>query len=511
MQIPRAIPLEDDSSGVDTLFGLRKTDEGKINGENFVEAEFSCFSCVSENAERWDLNARGRLRITYEASSSRHLPRRDNTPVLLNTLNVNTFYEALKSIGFEYTGLFRRLSTIERRMNRAKSTAFEYPEDNEMPAMIHPAVLDAAFQSVFAALQYPEDGSMKAPFVPTQIDCIRIATKTRCLTERTLTIESFITENKGSQIVADVELYNAETGELNVQVEGIACTSLDGPRASNDNEIYAQTVWKADVSTSIVKLPVDHAALSTKLELIDLCERLAYMYLRQLNASVSREEIPGFAWNHQRIFEWIDRLFPIIQSGQHATVPEIWSFDDPTWLLEQASRFSGEVDIQLIKAVGNNLLAAVRGETTILEHMTANDMFDRYNEFGLGMRDGKKVLSKTVAQIAHRFPSMKILEIGAGSGSTTKSILQEIDHGFKSYTFTDDCDDFSKAQHALQPWMSKIKFQKLNVEGIIKDQGFEENSYDLVIAANALATSKNLHNSLANIRKLLKPGDICFS
>ena len=509
VDISRAIPLEDDSSGADTLFSLRKTHEGSTNREAFIEAEFSCYSCIGEHAENWDLNACGRLRVNLGESTNWQLPTRDDTPVLLNPLNVDTFYQALKHIGFDYTGLFRRLNTIERRMNQATSTAIEYPEDQEMPAMIHPALLDAAFQTLFAALHYPEDGSMTAPYVPTHIKSIRIMTETQSSENHQVTIDSFITESEGSQIAGDLEIYNTKTGQPKIQVEDLACTSLDRPRAANDKEIYAQTVWKADVSAGIPDLAVKHKDLSAELSLVDICERLSYMYLRQLNAAVSREQVGSLAYNHQRIFEWIDYLFPIIQSGQHPTVRETWSSDDFDWLMEQASKYPNEIDIQLINAVGTNLIAVVKEGASMLEHMTANDMLDRYYQFGLGMRDARNILNKSVSQIAHRYPRMNILEIGAGAGNgnLAKLTLQELGHAFKSYTLTSDSViSPSKAEEVLKSWATRIKFQALDIEGDLLAQGYVEHSYDLVIAANALHATKNPQDAVANVRKLLKPG-----
>ena len=507
VEISRAIPLEDDASGVDTLLGLRKTNEGTLSGDNFIEAEFSCFSCVGEQAENWDINARGRLRVILGESKTSKLPKRDDMPILLNPLSTDTFYEALKVIGFDYQGLFRRLDTIERRMNRATSTAIEYPEDKYMSAMIHPALLDAAFQSLFAALHYPEDGTMNAPLVPTHIKCIRFPTGKQSPEKTQVSIESFITINEGSQIIGDIDMYDAETGEPKIQVEGLACTSLDRPRAANDNELYAQTVLKADVSAGIPNLIMNTKDLDAELDLVDLCERLSYMYLRQISAAVSHEEIRNFASSHQRIFEWIDHLFPIIQSGQHPTIREEWSSDDPAWLLEQASKHPANVDIQLINTVGKNLLAAVKGETTILEHLNADNMLDNYKEIGLGMRAANATLAKAVGQITHRYPRMRILEVGASKGSATKSILEEIGHAFKAYTFTNiSTESFSTAESVLKTWAKRIKFQGLDIEGDLLAQGYEEQSYDLIIAANALDATQNLRHTVTNFRKLLKPG-----
>jgi ubiquinone/menaquinone biosynthesis C-methylase UbiE len=51
-----------------------------------------------------------------------------------------------------------------------------------------------------------------------------------------------------------------------------------------------------------------------------------------------------------------------------------------------------------------------------------------------------------------------------------------------------------------------IEFKKLNIEEDPSEQGFESNSYDLVIASQVLHATKNINRTLANVRKLLRRG-----
>ena len=507
VEISRAIPLEDDASGVDTLFTLRKTYEGTMHEEKIVEATFSCFSCVQEQAEGWDLNARGSIRLTFGETASQTLSKRDSIPVLLNPLNVTTFYDFLKEIGFDYTGLFRRLDTIDRRMNRATSIAVEYPEDKEMSAMVHPALLDAAFQSVFAALQYPGDGSMAAPYVPTNINCVRIVAGNKPSLERQIAIESFIVRNEGSEIVGDIEMYDAETSEATIHVEGLRCTSLDRPRFSNDIELYSQNVWKTDISSKAPDLESDHKTLLPDLDLVQLCERLSLMYLRQIHAAMSGQNISSYGLNQQRIFEWADRLLPVVQSGQHPTIAESWSSEDSRRLMEEVAEHSEVVDLHVIQIIGKSLLASVNEKTDKVDHGLSEALVQSYFDRGLGMNHANSVLGETVNQIAHRYPGMRILEIGAGNAVTTRSVLTELENAFKSYTVTQKGADPSTGMHgSLKSWGNRVKFQALDLEGDISAQGYEGIAYDLVIAANALYAASSQTDVIKNARKLLKPG-----
>lgn len=46
-------------------------------------------------------------------------------------------------------------------------------------------------------------------------------------------------------------------------------------------------------------------------------------------------------------------------------------------------------------------------------------------------------LGKLVKQISHRHHNMRILEIGAGTGSSTAATLECLNDGFATYTYTD--------------------------------------------------------------------------
>ena len=71
--------------------------------------------------------------------------------------------------------------------------------------------------------------------------------------------------------------------------------------------------------------------------------------------------------------------------------------------------------MKLACAVDDNLPTVIRDEIMILEHLTNNDLLDRFYEMGLGFKELSAFLGKIVKQVIHRHPRMKILEIGKDS------------------------------------------------------------------------------------------------
>lgn len=63
-------------------------------------------------------------------------------------------------------------------------------------------------------------------------------------------------------------------------------------------------------------------------------------------------------------------------------------------------------------AVGENIIAVVRGEMTMLEPMIEDNMLNDFYVLGFGMSEYLQRLSATARQIGHRYPNMNVLEIG---------------------------------------------------------------------------------------------------
>ncbi|KAL8727064.1 MAG: hypothetical protein Q9166_006307 [cf. Caloplaca sp. 2 TL-2023] len=113
----------------------------------------------------------------------------------------------------------------------------------------------------------------------------------------------------------------------------------------------------------------------------------------------------------------------------------------------------------------------------------------------------------------HKYPHMKILEVGAGTGAATLPILRTLGGTsgrtphFSSYCFTDVSNaSFEKAQELLQPWQGRLDFKTLDLKEDLIEQGFEAESFDVIVVTNVLHTSEVMNIVPANCFKLLKRG-----
>lgn len=104
-----------------------------------------------------------------------------------------------------------------------------------------------------------------------------------------------------------------------------------------------------------------------------------------------------------------------------------------------------------------------------------------------------------------------IAEIGAGTGATSDFILKEINSCANQieYNYTDISKVFVKK--AAKKYRNDYPFVKcvpLDIEKDFNDQNFNENSIDIIIAANVLHATADINLTLKNCQKLLKKNGI---
>jgi len=105
--------------------------------------------------------------------------------------------------------------------------------------------------------------------------------------------------------------------------------------------------------------------------------------------------------------------------------------------------------------------------------------------------------------------SIRILELGAGTGGTTMHILPKLDRYRTEYVFTDISDYFLRnAAKTFEEYDDMLRFKLLNVEEDLESQGFAEAQFDIVVASNIIHATADLGVTLRNVRKLLANGGV---
>ena len=123
-----------------------------------------------------------------------------------------------------------------------------------------------------------------------------------------------------------------------------------------------------------------------------------------------------------------------------------------------------------------------------------------------------RVLGQTVAELVgeavRRLPpgrSLRVLEIGAGTGGTTSFVVPNLPADRVTYTFTDVSAFFVSAARKAYASYGFMEYAVLDIARTPVEQGLQPHAYDVVIAANVLHATPDLQCTLTHAKSLLAP------
>ncbi|KAL3474076.1 lovastatin nonaketide synthase [Aspergillus californicus] len=500
--IHRAISFDDETTGAEVVLTLSDI-ERSHKGSETLTANWAVHSPTNKETDKLGLVGSGSVSLLLGTPDANLFPpRADSLPNMVG-VDVDEFYGALSELGYGYTGAFRSISNLQRKMDHS-SGSFAPPTCD---TIIHPAFLDMAFQALFAAVSYPGDGGLWSLHVPTIIRAVRLNPYHCQGTELTgeMSFDATLAKTSETGATGDVTIYT-DRGEGFLQVESVSSVPFTKATKADDRNIFSEEIWGlADPDGSAVV--TEKHATPEEMERAAACERAAYFYLRRVREEISSVEERNAALHHQRLLQWAGHLVSEVASGKRRHCKAKWANDTEEDILRIFEQYPNDIDLKLIKSVGQAYPSVVRGESNPLEHLTKDNMLNELYAEGLGFPVANTWTARLIKQISHRHPHMNIVEIGAGTGGATKIILDHLGSTFKTYTYTDiSTAFFEKAQQRFQDFSHKMVFKPFDMEKEPKNQGYEPHSYDLVVASNVIHATKDMGEALRHVRSLLKPG-----
>ncbi|KVC59401.1 hypothetical protein WI72_13635 [Burkholderia ubonensis] len=170
-------------------------------------------------------------------------------------------------------------------------------------------------------------------------------------------------------------------------------------------------------------------------------------------------------------------------------------------------QFRGETEF--LRRCADALPDVLRGRRNPLEVLFGGSAFDGseavYVESPIA-----RVLNGQLAQWAARLAAhrpLRIVEIGAGTGGTSRTVLDAL-RGLpvQTYCYTDVSPLFLERARPRFGDAGYVDYRLLDIERPIADQGFAAGAFDLVIAANVLHATRSIADTLRHVRDLLAPG-----
>ena len=172
----------------------------------------------------------------------------------------------------------------------------------------------------------------------------------------------------------------------------------------------------------------------------------------------------------------------------------------------------GLTEIGLFRRSGCALAEVLRGQMdplTLLFSSGEPTAADLYLKAPVA-RAANRLLGDAVQALVKALPEgrrLRVLEIGAGTGSATASVLPELPDGQFDYTYTDiSAGFFAEAEARFGDGGGCIEYRPLDIEKDPVVQGFDFHGYDLLIASNVLHATRFLGETLGHCLELMAQG-----
>jgi acyl transferase domain-containing protein len=495
VSIYAALPLADDELGIETVLSMEKV---VLTNTNATSAwyKFSITSTVP-NSDVWIEHCAGTISAQSEVTAiDSHQRLRDDSR--FRGLSMKRWYERFETIGLEYGSHFQGLSNLRayHRVNIAAANVDLCPtqgsvKGDESRYLIHPAALDTCLQIALIAAHAGQAEYAQNAFIPVAIEEMSVWVP-QSSEETALGVATGNMTGQRS-LYARTQLY-CPSGAPLLDIQELKCTLYDGAapdRLSFIREPYWRTVVRVDVDS----LTNDHAQVlsppltvpQSKLDSIDNLVAGALSKTKSVNGFDNQAE------NHDAFLTWVQSI-----TYSEAIAPAT------------AEQLQDTPEIKCINLLSGSLKSILNGERTSLEVLMQDQALHELETSGCLVEGGLRQLRFLVDLLAHKNPRMNILELDAGLGGATKSVLDALQSNsafkrFNRFTITDSRQIFVADAELRFEGHHGLSFARLNIQDDFQTQGLEAHSFDLIIAASTIGQGDYTKDTLRKIHSLLKP------
>lgn len=401
------------------------------------------------------------------------------------------FYDRLQSQGLKYGPRFQLLKEISADVGSraAVATVRHDVSEYDAPYAVHPTTIDCCLQLGVVA------------------NCQGIARKLIGLV-LPVAVENISVHPGGPDLALEAAVDpTARTAVARAVAKGSNRTVLEIkngrflPFNTGDSDaevLHASRVeWLPDIDCHdqrglIQRTETNRDALVAGERLVAACILMLFKIIRSLDVSPSGH-LAKYA-------VWVERERDLIARGQrNDLVPE-----SREWTLMDEEALQGVLDTLLkdVHAFGD---PAASNVAALIRRLAIRERIEpilrgNSNPLELLLEDGGlrslydlanqgATFDPFIYLCAHTNPTLRVLEIGAGTGSASEAVLRSLtsEEGtrmYSQYVFTDLSPGFfSLVQDRLRPW-GAVDYRVLDIEKDPGEQGFELGYFDLIVASN---------------------------
>ncbi|KAL9045613.1 MAG: hypothetical protein Q9214_001371 [Letrouitia sp. 1 TL-2023] len=538
----RSLTIPQSSAGIEVQLSLNllKDTSNAVN----IWSEFRL--CAYENSQ-WHECCRGLIRVEYQDNLSEVDSKKESleelnacrrleksmTEACQQPLNPGSLYQTLINSGFGFGPSFQPITKGAFGTNneaKADVKLFQWPASQyPQPHVVHPTSLDGMLHLAIAS--YAKGGQRAVPtMIPTLLRNIWISKKGLSYPENPyaktctwMTAE----DNRGKEFDASV-LDPAESMVL-AQIRGLRLTMI-ADAAVNDEDPYQnrQICYHVDYKPDPEML--DSSQISEYCgevrddqndEAVDRNRDLAFLVLSFLQRAIntlSQNSADQLSPTLASYVSWAKSQLDKLQRNELPYNTSDWSekIQDRSHVESLCTQLeTANNEARILVSIGRKLPSILSGEVDAHEFLIQSGLLQDFKYASASSGPCHLQLDRYLDLLGQKNPELKILEIGADLDEMTENVLRAIskpledgsgaNFRYSSYDFTVTSESsLERAQQRFHNYQH-MNYGKLDIEQDPVEQGFEEGTYDLVVAADCLTNYRDLELALRNMRKLLSP------
>ncbi len=565
MQLQNALVFAETNSANGTDDEGRKVQVVLDDSEQASSRDFQIYSQGGD--EDWTLHVEGRVSPGAPLPEAGERIDLDELKARLSPVDLPAYYRAKSDTGIDLGPSFRTLSGVWSGPGEALGEVVlpEAVGPNELD--VHPLVLDGCFQIVGAArnMSGAPDESTYLPFgwdrfwlarrLPDRVFChVRMSEASRQAASESAEPPEVLS--------GDLRIYGSN-GDLIGGLSGYAVKRATRAAllsaVEGVEDLLYEVVWRdRALETGILPAhffpgPAELAATSrlyadhlkdagddpeVRDALLGDLERWSWSRALATLEELGWSRVTGELVNPEELREALDvlpehgRLFRrllemlaktgvldetddgfVVVVGPEGQLPDVMPRDLDEFATQMTRRYpDGQIEIGLFQRSGRALGEVLRGRADPLTLLfgsgepTAADLYLK----APAAHAANRMLQAAIQPLIAALPEgrrLRILEVGAGTGSATAFVLPELPEGRFDYIFTDiSAGFFSEAEARFGD--DGIEYRPLDIERDPIAQGFDSHGYDLLIASNVLHATRYLRDTLGHCRELLAPSGL---
>ncbi|MEM7417515.1 MAG: beta-ketoacyl synthase N-terminal-like domain-containing protein [Gemmatimonadota bacterium] len=219
------------------------------------------------------------------------------------------------------------------------------------------------------------------------------------------------------------------------------------------------------------------------------------------------------------VSRWLDALVASghldrVDGGFRAT-ERLQAFDaGPAWERVDSLLADDPALLRYVRHSGSLVTEVLSGKTSPLETLFPGGDFDLAGtlyEQAHVLRYVNAIAAGALEAYVRELPAgvpVRVLEIGAGTGGTTSSLLPVLPTERTRYDYTDVSDiflDWGRKKFSDFPFLRTLRF---DMDQDPAEQGVEVGGYDVIVGSNVIHAALDLDRALGTVRGLLAPGGL---